>query len=159
LKQTLRFASPVAFRILAVVRNQSHFVDLNLMKLVFSTLLLLSNSFLQAQVNQYHDSSCLKVIQQIKSGWKLDSLGTTGFRLANAQKLIECKPGYLYPDVLLSSIGKPNEVWRTDEETSYIFYFARKSLLSGLTIYSYIRFKVTGPGNYVVQVEKGEIER
>src|SRR6476469_4375270 len=111
-----------------VVRNQSHLDDLSLMKFLFSILFLLSSSFLQAQVNQYPDSSCFKVIQQIKNGWKLDSLGTTGFRLANFQKFMDCKLGYLYPDYLLNAIGRSNEVWRTDTETSYIFYISKKPL-------------------------------
>ena len=125
--------------------------------LVLIFILLFSKA--HCQEKNYPDSSCLKVMDEIKENWKIDSVGKTGFRLANYKRFQECKINFLPPDVLLNIIGKCNEVWRTEEATIYLFYVSQKLLLSKKTQYTYLSFRVTSPTNAVIKIGEGIIER
>ena len=131
-----------------------------MMRLIFFSLILLSFSSAHTQPEGFYpDSSCLKIVQELKKNWRLDSMGNNGYRLANYKKFLICNPDYLYPDYLLNAIGMPNETWSTATESNYIYYYTTKAFPNGFTRINYICFKVTSPRNYVVEIDIGEIKR
>jgi hypothetical protein len=107
--------------------------------------------------------NCLDVIKEVSYYWKLDSLANNGFRLSTHEKFLECKPDKIYADVLLNTLGKPNEIRKTNKGTEYLYYyFDIKSMpkdYSGPSACWYLSFKFENEENFLSSIEKGDIDR
>lgn len=60
--------------------------------------------------NQRPISNCSKKIDELSFFWKMDSLGTNGFRAYTYKYLIECNKDSVTIDYLIDKLGKPNQI-------------------------------------------------
>ena len=105
----------------------------------------------------------IQVANELSYYWKLDSLANNGFRLYTYKKFLESKPDKIYADVLLTKLGKPNEVRKTNKGTEYIYYYfdirAMPKNYSAPMACWYINFKFENNQNYLSSIEEGDIDR
>jgi hypothetical protein len=94
---------------------------------------------------------------------KLDSLANNGFRRYTFTKFLNCKINKTYADVLLTKLGKPNEIRRTNKGTEYLYYyFEIRAMPKNYNVpmaYWYINFKFENDKNYLASIEEGDIDR
>jgi hypothetical protein len=94
------------------------------MKPLFCFLVVITVSFSSYCQNVKTDTvSCLAIAKQLSYYWKLDSLANNGFRLYTYNKFLGCKLDDLSVEVLVTELGKPNEIRKTNKGTEYLYYF------------------------------------
>ena len=67
--------------------------------------------------------SCRKVLNEVSIFWKNDSLANNGYRLTNYRKLISARLDNIYRGLLLSKLGNPNEIKKTNHGEDYVYFF------------------------------------
>src|SRR5690349_20571841 len=76
------------------------------------------------QIDKSHLSdSCSNVFNLVSYFWKKDSLANNGFRLYSYDSLLTCKVDKLSVDYMFNKLGKPNEVWNTNQGIQYVYYY------------------------------------
>jgi hypothetical protein len=76
-----------------------------------------------SQVPTQCKDTCGYYFESISYFWKLDSLGTNGYRLQVYRCLATCNKGKITEEVLLQKLGKPNETHRDNKGTIYYIYY------------------------------------
>lgn len=108
-----------------------------------------------------HDtvSTCSKFIAQVSYFWKLDSMANNGFRLYTYKQILNSKIDNVNKSFLLSKLGAPNKIRRTNKGFEYIYYCydAKKLPIEIGQSFEciYIRFKFTNFDKYLSSIEEG----
>ena len=135
------------------------------MKILIVTFFLFAVSIRGNTQDSKVDSipSCLQVANEVAYYWKLDSLASNGFRLYTVEKFINCKIGIVYADLLLNILGKPNETWKTNKGTEYIYYYHDSKKMprnyKGPASCRFIAFKFENNENKLSAISEGDIDR
>jgi len=90
--------------------------SLLLLLFLFFTL----NTYAQKKGKQSRSSD---IISELSYFWKIDSLGTNGFRLYTYEKVLNSKLDTLKPSVLINKFGNPNEVLESTKDVTYIYFY------------------------------------
>jgi len=90
--------------------------------IIFFTICLSLLGSAQGKKPDFSDS-CSNMINILSYYWKLDSLGSNGFRLYTYDRLLKCKLNDVMDTVILSKLGRPNNIRLTNLGTQYVYYY------------------------------------
>lgn len=74
-------------------------------------------------------SKCSQVLTDLSYFWKLDSLGTNGFRLYSFKKISNSKLDSIHYKTLFEKLGKPNNILKSTTDVVYIYHYFNASLI------------------------------
>ena len=87
---------------------------------IFWTLALVS----LGQNKSYSDvNDCATLMNRLSENWKLDSTGNNGFRRDNTKYLLSCNQQGLTKNLLLTYLGKPNQIRDTNNGKQFLYYY------------------------------------
>lgn len=107
--------------------------------------------------------SCSEIMNEISYYWKKDSVANNGFRFYTYKMLLECKFDNLDTATLLSKLGQPNSLLKTNKGYEYrYFYFDILQMPKGYDAPAacwYISFNFGLKGKYLLEIKTGDMER
>jgi hypothetical protein len=138
-------------------------IDSSMKILLISILMIFFsiNGMCQAKTAQFSDN-CSYVLDAVSYFWKLDSLGSNGFRLYAYERIMKCKMDKISLSYVLDKFGKPNMVRKDDSGVYYCYFY-----YDGNTIPKeanktrerlFIFFKLNATSPYVAAIGTDQIE-
>ncbi len=135
--------------------------------IVVGLFLVVSNwiwSEVFAQNPGKQEFDCSLIIEQMGYFWKLDSIGTNGFRLFASEKIIKARIDTVSRDFLISKFGNPNRVWKQLFGKGEILVYHTFDVSKMPKDYdaplscSYIGFLFLPDRKYLVSISEGDID-
>lgn len=131
------------------------------MKIFFFVLILITSKITKAQSSNDCQHTCDYLYESISYFWKLDSLGTNGFRNEVHKCLFSCYNDSLNKEFILSRLGKPNESGRDSNSDYLIYHYFNGRLLpkeAGFSMeFFFIIFRFT-KGKTIKSIAKGHYD-
>lgn len=87
----------------------------------FSFLILLTVGKSQQIVDT--SNNCTNIINRLSYYWKLDSLGTNGFRLYTFEKILKSHFDNVSRSLILDKLGQPNQIVKSNYGQEYRYYY------------------------------------
>jgi hypothetical protein len=134
------------------------------MKILFTLLIsICSHIEGHGQITKSNLSdSCSNIFDKVSYFWKNDSLANNGFRLYAYDRLLKCKLDGLTTNILFDKLGKPNEIWKSNQGIDYVYYFFDTKALPrkfGKPVdCGYIYFSFAGKGEYITSIGHGVLD-
>lgn len=116
--------------------------------------LLLSSLIVLAQKKEVKPIGCSRLLEDISYFWKLDSLGSNGYRMRTYECIKNCHLDGIDTLFLFSKLGKPNEVMKSQNDISYIYYYLDVRRVPAELEYAYACWYIS----FVFKNGKQEIE-
>lgn len=88
---------------------------------IFTFLVLYLDS--QAQIVKAEQRECSEIINELSYFWRLDSLGSNGFRLFSYELILKARLNTLIVDTLFKKFGKPNQTLKSQKDVTYLYYY------------------------------------
>ncbi len=88
--------------------------------LIKLSVLLTLNVSSQPKVDLSND--CSNRMAMVSYYWKIDSIGTNGYRLCAFNQLIDCNLSDVTKLILFQNLGRPNKVDNDETGVYYIYY-------------------------------------
>lgn len=106
---------------------------------------------------------CSDVMTEISYYWKLDSNANNGFRFYTYRMLIDAKIDKIDKAILLSKLGKPNEIRESNNNIDYRYYYfdidkMPKDYDAPIACW-YLSFKFKIGDDYLSSIEEGDLDR
>jgi len=104
-----------------------------------------------------------KILSHLSYYWKLDSLAGNGFRLYTYNQLLKSRLDNVTKELLVESLGKPNQLRNTNHGTEYVYYYfdikaMPKDYDAPLACW-YIAFQFKSNEKYASEIVEGDIDR
>lgn len=112
-------ASDLYFKINVLIGRYPYMIK----RLLLVGILFMTMTNTKGQTINCPPCHCSQLIRQLATGWKNDSLTTSGYRFNNYKKLLKCDIDNVSPDLLLGNFGKPLSVNKTNRGTEYLYLF------------------------------------
>jgi hypothetical protein len=107
-------------------------------------------------------SDCMTLMNRLSENWKQDSIGNNGFRRDNSKYLLSCKQQGLTKNLLLTYLGKPNQIRDTNKGKQFLYYYYDFRTLpkgkDGPLGYAYIVFTVPDGQEFVSNIDEGDAD-
>ena len=107
-------------------------------------------------------NDCVTLMNRLSENWKQDSTGNNGFRRDNTKYLLSCKQQGLAKNLLLTYLGKPNQIRDTNKGKQFLYYYYDFRTLpkgkDGPLGYAYIVFTVPDGQEYVSNIDEGDAD-
>lgn len=95
----------------------------NLKKLLATFLFLILLNIGRSQQIVDTSNNCTNVINRLSYYWKLDSLGTNGFRLYTFKKILNSYLDNVSRALILDKLGQPNQIVKSNFGQEYRYYY------------------------------------
>jgi hypothetical protein len=122
------------------------------MKCCFLVTILLLQINGIAQKKKLVREYCSEVMSELSFFWKIDSLGSNGFRLYTYKRILDSKLDSITKQDLVAKLGKPSFIGKTTTDSTYIYiYFDPRKAAIGRDVSAavfYIDFEFKNHGKF-----------
>jgi hypothetical protein len=106
-----------------------------------------------------YSCDCSKLIKQVSTKWRADSLGHNKYRSHIAYRFTKCKVDNVNSSFVLENLGKPNEVYTTAGTIGYIYYSFSGRHASGWSYAEYLVFEFHEKTFLLLKIARGDNDR